>query len=134
MSSRELLDRLENYIRVGIHPILLEGVYMKAYKNAVILDANCSPSELDGHYENENYLSPKWYEEILNKSKNPYSLLVIPNINKISKKEQLKFFELFKYKKVSTFELPENCIIIATCTELKEGEMSEEIYSLMAQI
>ena len=45
-----------------------------------------------------------------------------------------KFIEILKYKKISTFELPENCLIIVTCSDLTNNKINEEIYSLVAQI
>ena len=62
------------------------------------------------------------------------AVLVINNINKIPTDEQIKFVEIFKYNKISTFELPKNCIVIATASNLKENPINEQVYSLMAHI
>lgn len=132
--NNKKLEMLENYIKSGISPILLEEVSIKNFNNAVVLESNCDNSLLNGHYEDINFMPPEWYNRILEKSKNTYSLLVINEINKISKEEQLKFLELFKYKKISTFDLPKNCVIVVTCSNLEEKPITEEIYSLLVHI
>ena len=134
MNNQEKIIMLEKYIKAGSSPILLENFNTENLKNAVILNSDCDNSLLNGHYEDINFVAPEWYNQILEKSKNTYSLLVIKDLNKIDKEEQLKFLELFKYKKVSTFELPKNCVIVVTCTNLEENSISEEIYSLLAHI
>ena len=128
------IDMLEAYIKAGISPILFEDLDLKVAKNKVILESNCDTSLLNGHYEGTEFVPPEWFNKVMQNSKNAFCLLIIKEINKISKKEQLKFLELFKYKKIGTFNLPENCVIIATCSNLKENEISEEIYSLLAHI
>ena len=128
------VEMLENYIKAGVGPILLEDFSTENLKNGVILEADCDVTELNGHYENIDFLPPQWYEKILQKSKNTYSLLIINELNKIPKEEQLKFLELFKYRKISTFDLPQNCVIVATCSNLKDSPIAEELYSLLVHI
>ena len=55
-------------------------------------------------------------------------------INEAPLEEQTKFIEILKYKKVSTFELPKNCLVIVTCSDLTTNKINEEVYSLLAQI
>lgn len=133
MSSGKV-EMLESYIRAGMSPILMEEVSNDIFKNAVILEADCEESILTGHYEDTKYVAPAWYYELLEKSKNNYALLVVNELNKISLEEQLKFVELFKYKKVSTFKLPENTIIIATAENLEKNPITKEIYTLIVHI
>lgn len=130
----EMLNLLEAYIDAGISPILLEDVESKIFHHAVLLEANCDVSLLNGHYEETSFIPPEWYTQIIEKSKNRYALFVIEGINQISEEEQLKFLELLKYKKISTFELPKNCVIIATCSHLEEKPIAKEIYSLMVHV
>lgn len=124
-------DLLGAYIKSGISPILLEGVSADVFKNPVIINSNCDISLLNGHYEKEEFVGPVWYNELIKKD-NP--ILLINDINSVSKEEQYKFVEILKYKKVSTFELPKNCVVIATCNNLKDNPINEEVYSLMAHI
>ena len=65
---------------------------------------------------------------------NEIKLLVIDKIDTISKEEQLKFCELLEYRKISTFELPKNCVIIVTANEINKDKISEEVFSLVARI
>lgn len=133
MNIDERLDMLEKYVKAGISPILIEGTPITT-KKAVYLNANCDKSLLNGHYDASNFVAPNWYNELLEKSKESHCVLVINGLNEIPKEEQIKFIELFKYKKISTFELPKNCVIITTCSSLVEKTISEEVYSLLVHI
>ena len=101
-------------------------------KGATVLNANIGVQELNGHYEEEKYLPPRWLEE-LNKE-DSRKVLVIDKIDTINKEEQLKFKEILKYKKVSTFEIPKECLIIVTAKEINKETIEEEILSLVAKI
>ncbi len=129
--NEEKMKILNSYIKSGISPILMEDVSVKAFEDAVIIESNCDREILNGSYEETNFVAPNWYNELIEKKN---QILVINEINKISTDEQIKFGEILKYKKVSTFELPKNCIIIVTCSNLKENPINENIYSLLAQI
>ena len=124
-------DLLEAYVKSGISPILVEGASVSDFKNCVVIDSKCDISLLNGHYEDTEFVGPIWYNELI-KQKNP--ILIINEINSVSKEEQCKFVEILKYKKISTFELPKNCVVIATCNNLKVNPISEEVYSLMVHI
>ena len=127
----ERMEMLEGLIKSGISPILLENFPASIFTDAVILESDCSKDDLTGHYEEINYCPPEWYEKLENLAE---KLLVISNINKIPLDEQKKFIEILKYKKVSTFELPKNTVILVTANNLEENKINEEVYSLMAHI
>lgn len=129
--NKERLEMLNEYIKSGITPILIENMPASVFDNATILDANCDISDLNGHYENINFVAPSWYNKL---KQNQTKMLVINNINEIDVNEQTKFIEILKYKKISTFDLPKDCIIIVTAKNLKERPINEEIYSLLAHI
>lgn len=129
--NKERLEMLNEYIKSGITPILIENMPVSVFDNATILDANCDISDLNGHYENINFVAPSWYNKL---KQNQTKMLVINNINEIDVKEQTKFIEILKYKKISTFDLPKDCIIIVTAKNLKERPINEEVYSLLAHI
>ena len=129
-SEKKLM--LEKYIKSGISPILLENIPTSIFEEAVVLEANCDLSLLNGHYEGLDFVAPSWYNKLINQKENP--ILIISEINKISQKEQTKFIEILKYKKISTFDLPKKCLIIVTCSNLKEQPIDEEVYSLTAHI
>lgn len=120
---------LKNYIKSNIAPILIDDIDYLELPNCVILSSKCSREELNGHYENVNFVPPKWYQDLL--SFDRCSILIIDRIDLISKDEQTKFIEILKYRKVSTFELPKNTIIIVTA---KESIINEEVYSFVVDI
>lgn len=132
--NKDQILMLEEYIRIGMSPVLIENIPAEIFQNAVVLDSKCDISLLNGHYENINFVSPYWYNQLVEKSKIGISFLVIDDINSIPIKEQTKFIEILKYKKISTFDLPENCFIIVTANNLKENPINEEVYSLVAHI
>ena len=130
MESRKEL--LLSYIKTNVAPILVDFIFGQDLEDAVILPATIDRKELNGHYEEMNYVPPKWLNELLNKKNNP--LLVIDQIDTIPKEEQKKFIELLKYRKVSTFDLPNNCRIIVTANKINEETINEEVFSLAARI
>ena len=127
--KRELL---KNYIKANIAPILVDFIEGKDIPNSVLLPSTCKISELNGLYIDYEYVSPKWFEEI-EKNKNIH-ILVIDKIDNIDKEEQRKFIEILEYRKISTFELPNNIVIIITANKINKDTINEEIYSLVAHI
>lgn len=123
---------LLSYIKANVAPILVDFNFSKYLNDAIILPANINVKELNGHYNKTDFMPPKWFDEVL--SINASRILVIDKIDMISKEEQLKFCELLKYRKISTFELPKSCVIIVTASEINKDKISEEIFSLVALI
>lgn len=124
-------EMFEAYVKSGINSFLLEDVSGNIFKNSVIIESNCDISSLNGHYENEDFVAPSWYLDLVN---NKRKVLIINKINDVSEYEQGKFIEILRYRKVSTFDLPKSCIVVATCSNIKESPINEEIYSLMVHI
>lgn len=129
--NKEQFLLLDKYIKLNYNPILIENIPAAAINNAVFLKADCDITLLNGHYENENFVAPKWFNELISKET---PILVIDNINSISLEEQTKFVEILKYKKISTFNLPNNCLIILTASYLKNNPINEIVYSLVVHI
>ena len=125
-------EMLLSYIKSNVAPILVDFISGKDLNNAVVLPANIDVKELNGHYAEEDFMPPKWLNEIL--STNASRILVIDKIDTISQDEQLKFCELLEYRKISTFNLPENCVIIVTANEINKEKINEKIFSLVARI
>lgn len=132
--NKEKLNLLEDYIKYEASPLLIENIYLDAFDNQVIIKSNIDKLELNGHYEREEFCPPLWYKELIDKSKINTVVLIIENINEIPLEEQTNFIEILKYKKVSTFNLPKNCLIIATYSDLTLNKINEEVYSLLTQI
>lgn len=124
-------EMLISYIRSNVAPILVDFLSSNDIDGTLILPANIDGKELNGHYDGTNFMPPKWYTELVT---NNTKVLVINLIDSISKEEQLKFIELLKYRKVSTFELPKDCVIIITAKEVNKDTINKEIFSLVAQI
>lgn len=125
-------EMLLTYIKTNIAPILVDFISGADIKSAVVIPASIDTKELNGHYEGNDYIPPKWLNEIL--STEEKRILIIDKMDTITKEEQLKFCELLKYRKISTFDLPESCVIIITAKEINKEKINEEIFSLVARI
>lgn len=133
--NKTQIDLLGEYIKAGKGVILLKEVPESSIKKgAVVLEANIQNSELMGYYDNLEYITPHWYKRLVESSKTHTPVLIIKDINKISEKEQRKFIELFKYKKIYIHKLPENCMIFATYSDLEKNPIEQELYSFMVHI
>lgn len=129
---QEKKEMLLTYLKSNVAPVLVDFLSINDFDFAVTIPANIDIKELNGHYEGLDFIPPKWLNEILSSTKN--KMLVIDKIDTISKEEQLKFVELLKYRKILTFELPKDCLIIITANEINTEKISNEIYSLVACI
>lgn len=129
---QEKKEMLLTYLKSNVAPVLVDFLPINDFDFAVTIPANIDIKELNGHYEGLDFIPPKWLNEILSSTKN--KMLVIDKIDTISKEEQLKFVELLKYRKILTFELPKDCLIIITANEINTEKISNEIYSLVAHI
>lgn len=126
---------MEEYIVSGNKPILLEeNLKLDKLKYSVILDANCDRKKLRCENKRFKVVPPSWFTEITLNSRNKRSLLIVNNLNCVSKKEQRKFYELLKYKKIEFLNLPENCTILITCKNLKENQLDKKIDSLLIHV
>ena len=128
------LESLKKLLMLNEYPILVEDIPNELFENSVILNNDCDISLLNGHYEGVNFVAPDWYNILTEKCKDGLTLLIINGINNIDREEQLKFVEILKYKKISTFDLPKNCSIIVTAYDLENKPIAEEIYSLVASV
>ena len=130
--NKDRLELLKSYIEIAVAPILVSNISSDFFDNSVIIKSTIDIEKLNGHYEDVNFCPPKWYDELIKKSKDGFVFLVIENINEISIEEQIKFIEILKYKKVNTFKLPENSLVIVTSSDL--SKINRDIYSLLVQI
>lgn len=128
---KEKLEILDAYLKSGLTNILIEDMSKEIFEDEIILESNCTIEDLNGHYEGIEFMPPKWYQELI---KNNKKILVINDINKLPFEQQTKFNEILIYKKISTFNLPKDCIVIVLVNNLQENKMCEEVYSLLAHI
>ena len=133
--KEETKEMLESYIEANVAPILISTEQFKKveekYQSKTTLLADCSIQELYGGYVENEFISPKWYQEL---QSNSSELLVIENLSSISKEEQLKFKELFKYRKVGTLDLPKNCCIIVLSEVIDQDHIAKELYDLLVHV
>jgi len=133
--NKEQVDLLGEYIKAGKSAVLIEELPESVIaKGAIIINSDCSSSELMGYFDNLEYIVPEWYNKLMESSKIHTPVLIIKDINKVPEEEQRKFIELLKYKKVYVNKIPENCMIFVTYSDLKENPIEEEVYSFMAHI
>ena len=133
--NKEQVDLLGEYIKAGKSAVLIEELPESVIeKGAIVINSDCSSSELMGYFDNLEYIVPEWYNKLMESSKIHTPVLIIKDINKVSEEEQRKFIELLKYKKVYVHKIPENCMIFVTYSDLKENSIEEEVYSFMAHI
>lgn len=127
--QREKINTLETYLNSGLTNILIENVKKEIFEDEIILNYDIPVEELNGHFEGINFEPPSWYKELIDNNK---KILVINDINKLEYNEQTKFIEILKYKKISTFLLPNDLVVIVLVNNLKENKINEEVYSLLA--
>ena len=132
--NQDRVNLISTYLNTNVAPLIIEGVTPANFPDAVILPSNCETTLLNGHYEGTEFISPKWYNDLMTKKDMKNNILVIDNLTNISLEEQLKFCEILKYRKISTFELPQNCCIVITCEKIDKTKISPEIYSLVAHV
>lgn len=128
------LESLKKLLMLNEYPVLAQDIPNELFENSVILNSDCDVSLLNGHYEGVNFVAPDWYNILVEKCKDGLTLLIINGINNIDREEQLKFVEILKYRKISTFDLPKNCSIIVTAYDLENKPIAEEIYGLVASV
>ena len=135
MSKVEVIRNLGYYIESNVAPILVDNISARLFiDEAVFLPSNCDVSLLNGHYEGMDFVPPLWYVQVLKRKDSRQNILVIDDLTNIPKEEQMKFYELLKYRKIGVFDLPENCVIIATANKLIYSNVDKQIYSLFAHI
>jgi len=134
MSLEERNELFKTYIETNVAPILVEDGSVEIFPNPIVIPAECDSSLLSGHYQDSNYLPPAWYQELITKKDIEYNYLIIEDITNISKDEQLKFVELLKHRKISSFVLPDNTVIIVLAKTVNKDLINSEIYSLVAHI
>ena len=133
--NKEQVDLLGEYIKAGKLAVLIEELPESVIeKGAIVINSDCSSSELMGYFDNLEYIVPEWYNKLMESRKIHTPVLIIKDINKVPEEEQRKFIELLKYKKVYVNKIPENCMIFVTYSDLKENPIEEEVYSFMAHI
>ena len=93
--NKEQVDLLGEYIKAGKSAVLIEEIPESVIeKGAVVINSDCSSSELMGHYDNLEYVAPEWYGKLIESSKTHTPVLIIKDINKIPKTTRYKLDSL----------------------------------------
>ena len=121
------IELFKKYIDNQMGPLLInDNMYDIVSSLGETLDAACSLDDINYHYDGNNDIKPpQWYDRAKAKG-----LLIIRNIDSIPVKEQNKFVEIIKYKKINEFKL-NKCFVILTYTN---KELSSEILSLAIKV
>jgi len=133
MENLDKINELNQLIKLNLMPIVIEkSSYFNDYLKIkqpkfTTIDARLSAKALglDG-----SKFNPQWYTCVMNYESAKTNLLIISNFNSLLD-DQMKFYELFKYRKASNFVLPLNCTIIITLNELDNNNILENINSLV---
>lgn len=128
------LEMLKELLMMNDFPILVEELPNELLEDAIILMNDIDISLLNGHYEQTEFLPPVWYYKLVEKAKEKQILLILNRVNFLPKEEQLKFLEILKYRKISTFPLPKNCSIIVVVPDLENHPLAQEIYNIVAKV
>ncbi len=102
-------------------PLLIDGVNFSESDSAVILPSTIDSKDLGIIANEDGYIYPKWLSSLQEKAslkKRVY--LVIDSINNISPDEQLKFYEILKYRAISSVKIPDNVQILLTTNGKEE--------------
>lgn len=128
------MDLFSSYVYANVAPILTSYVPIELLNQAIIIPACVSKEALNGFYDKNVFKVPSWIKILHSRKDLPASFLVIDDITSISKEEQIKFRELIKYRKINSFKLPDNCVVIVIAKNISKETINSELYSLMAHV
>ena len=124
------IEKLNELIELSNDPIVLKDTKFKLTGQEVIIEANTPVKGISERYIDGSVEAPDWYKDLMKiNSKRP--ILIINNINSIDEVQQARFLELIKYKKVGSFALPENTLILITYYSSEKYKLNESIASLV---
>lgn len=126
------INLLKEYLQINMAPILVDFIFGSDIPMSIVLESDIDESLLYGKYVGGVFSPPTWFEKI-SFNKNPV-ILVINNIDGISKCEQKKFLEILKYRKVNTFELPSNTVIMVSAKVISSDTIDADIYAQVVHI
>lgn len=125
------MERLKGLMSISNEPILVNDVKFNNNGLDVVIDSKISIDELNDKFVDGKYVTPNWYNDLVNKSKERKTALVIENINDIDEVAQAKFIDIIKYKKIGLYKLPENIAIFITYNTSSEYKLNDNIASLV---
>lgn len=99
-------------------PVLALGLPTNMFGDSTIIKSNIHSYDLGIVNSSAGLKIPTWLDGIM-KGKSSHQI-VIDSIDLIDKVNQEKFYELLKYKAISNVDLPLDCNIIVTASDLKK--------------
>ncbi len=120
----KLLNEIEKLSAVS--PVLVAGLAKENFKNAEILPANIASKDLGIVNTSKGLKAPMWFEHVL--KSDIINTIVIDGIDSIDIESQEKFYELLKYKTISSIEFYKEIKIVVLYKDLKK--VSPSILSL----
>lgn len=119
----KLLNKIDKLSAVS--PVLVAGLAKEDFKNAEILPAGIPSKDLGIVNTSKGVKAPKWFINVMNSDTNT---IVIDGIDGIDMESQEKFYELLKYKTISSIEFYKEIKIVVLYKDLKK--VSPNIISL----
>lgn len=119
----KLLNKIDKLSAVA--PVLVAGLAKEDFKNAEILPASIPSKDLGIVNTSKGLKAPKWFVHVM---KSDTNTIVIDGIDSVSLENQEKFYELLKYKTISSIEFYKEIRIIVLYKDLKK--VSPNIISL----
>lgn len=125
------IEKLKELMTISSEPILVKDAKFNNTGLDVVIDSEISIDELNDKFVDGKYVTPDWYNDLVNKAKERKTALVIDNINNIDEEAQLKFLDIIKYKKIGIYKLPENIVIFITYSTSNDYKLNSNISSLV---
>lgn len=111
--------------------ILIMGITGENFEDAVIIPATIPSQKLGIGIDNKGeYVYPSWLREIEEKKSSENILIIIDELDKVSKDEQEKFYGMLKYKGINGYTFPANSQIVCTSRSTDQSKISERILGL----
>lgn len=107
-------------------PVLAVGFSSSSFGDSTVISASIPSAELGIVNTLSGLQAPSWFYEIV--KGNSSHQIVIDGVDSIDKENQEKFYELLKYKAISDIDLPADCTIIVTASNI--NNVSETILRL----
>lgn len=109
----------------NLSPVIALNENSESFNNAIILPANIKSKDLGVVALKQGLKVPTWFTKLFDENK---KIIVIDKLDTIDLYNQEKFYELLKYKTISSVNLPDDCSIIITALDI--NKISPNILSL----
>ena len=123
----ELNTKINEILNLSkISPVLAVGFNASLFDGFTLINSDIPSKKLAIINTAKGMKTPSWLFDILKQKTSPK--ILIDKIDQISEYEQEKFYELLKYKTISSVALPSDCNIIILANDI--SRVSKIIKSL----